>query len=331
MKENGHIYLIPANFDDYNLDDLQKENERTDFGICWSNGREDGTHVQRFNKEDIVYIYFHDERHLTDRILLKAKVVESDATDEKVDDTFLFSEFCKKVVADHERMSTYSDEKQKDYIEWANKKYHGFYLKEFKAISENDENTFKYIHKDEITNSSIQKMGIMGVRISQTKIDLNQKKYNTLREALEKTVFKPELSSLREKYNNDACVVCTKSEKGKHSFLKPNNLYYYEIHHILQQSFNNIIKKDKPDWFKNEYIEKNINNKEINTLIYNDFNEVKLCPYHHNLLHYGKYDERKKVLDKLVDDNYREKLKVKVGNDKDCNAIIEYIYSQYAK
>lgn len=329
MKETGHIYLIPADFDDYNLDDLQKENERTDFGICWSNGRKDGTYVQRFNKGDIVYIYFHDERRLTDRILLKAKVVESDATDEKVDDTFLFSEYCKKVVADHEMMSTYSDEKQKDYIEWANKKYHGFYLKEFKAISEKDENTFKYIHKDEIINSSIQKMGIMGIRISQTKIDLNQKKYNTLRETLEKAVFKRELSSLREKYNNDACVVCTKSEKGKHSFLKPNNLYYYEIHHILQQSFNN--KKVKPDWFKDEYKEKNINNKEINTLIYNDFNEVKLCPYHHNLLHYGKYEERKKVLDKLVDDNYRKKLKDKVGNDKDCNAIIEYIYSQYVK
>jgi hypothetical protein len=324
-KNKKHIYLIPANFDDYNLDDLQKENDRTDFGICWSNGYEDGTHAQKFNIGDTVYIYFHDIRRITDRILLKAEVAKSDVTDDKIDNNYLFSDYCKKVVENHDLIATYSEEKQRDLNEWSKKKYHGFYLKRFHAISENDENTFKYIHKDEIISPSVQKTGIMGVHISQTKINLNQSKYNDLKEALNNAKFKRGLITLRDKYNNDACIVCSEAEKGKHSFLKPNNLYYYETHHVLQQSFNNVIIKNKPNWFIDEKYMKN----DVNILIYNDYNEVKLCPYHHNLLHYGKYDKRRKVLDKLVDDYYKKELKKIVGNDMDCNEILNYIYSQY--
>ena len=170
-------------------------------------------------------------------------------------------------------MMSLSDEKQKEICEWANAKYHGFYLKEFAAISEKDENKFKYVHKDKITNPLEQESGIMGVRISQTKIYLDQTddekdlKKEALKKALEKASWRRSLTSLRDSYNNDACAVCTDSEKKKYLFLKPNNLYYYEIHHILQQNFNNIIKKVKLYWFiDDKYI---VN--EINTLLYHDY------------------------------------------------------------
>ena len=51
-------------------------------------------------------------------------------------------------------------------------------------------------------------------------------KYEELKNALEsKGVFNNRsVESLRDKYNNDSCVACTKSELGKHTFQKQNNL-----------------------------------------------------------------------------------------------------------
>ena len=150
-------------------------------------------------------------------------------------------------------------------------------------------------------------------------------KYINLLNELNKTKFNRKLSTLRDDYNTDSCIICTKNELQKHSFLKPNNLYYYEIHHILQQSFKN--KQDKYDWFDaNKYL---AGEEKINTLIYNQYNEVRLCPYHHRLLHYGMFEDRKRVLDKLVNQQYKDNLKAKVKNDRECEQILEYIYEQY--
>ena len=326
-----HKHLIPADFDYYNLDDFIKENENSNYGVCWSNGGANGKKSQAFNIGDEVYIYFHDCRGLTDRILVRAEVCKSDCTDDGSGEKSkkgLYSEYCKSLIEKEDEFVIRSVEEQERIKKDAISNIKGFYLNNFSAISEEYENDFKYIHKNEIIDKNNQKAGIMGIRINQTKVYLDKHfndEYTILKDALEKNKFKRKLKTLRDKYNNDSCLVCTNSEKGIHSFLKNNNLYYYEIHHILQQSLNNLVAKNKIDWFKKE---KYIKNK-INILIYNDYNEVRLCPYHHNQLHYGKLEDRKKILDKLVNDNYKKRLKEEVKNEKDYEEILKYIYKQY--
>ena len=330
-----HIHLIPADFEYYNLDDLKNERDGNDNGVCWSNGLENGKKAQAFNIGDIVYIYFHDSKGLTDRILLKATVYKSDCTDDgsgEKNKKGLYSEYCDSILKSNKKISI-EDKKQKEYDAKAGIK--GFYLKDFVAISEKNENDFKYKHgtkedvKKGLTGISVGKHHI---RINQTKIYLDKQYgngYDDLLNALKLSFKNRSLESLRDKYNNDSCIVCTKTEIEKYSFKKPNNLYYYEIHHILQQNLNNkLINKRRSDdlkWFKDDYYEKG-----INTLVYNEYNEVRLCPYHHNILHYGQYEKRKEILDKIMEQqDYKNKLKIKVKNEKDCNDILEYIYKQY--
>ena len=329
-----HTHLIPADFEYYNLDDLMKEKDGNNIGVCWSNGQSEGKNAQAFNIGDIVYIYFHDNRKLTDRILLRAKVCKSDCTDDgsgKEDqDKFLYSEYCKGMLKSDKEIGV--DEKEQ-MIKDAKSKIKGFYLNDFHAISEESEDEFIYIHGSR-EDAKKGLTGIKGVRINQTKVYLDMQKdngYEKLKEELENTKFARRLDTLRNKYNNDACILCTDSEKGKHSFKKPNNLYYFEIHHILQQNLNNKLNNESSrkelSWFKEDIYK---DEKGINTLVYNDYNEVRLCPYHHKLLHYGTYKERKEKLDKLMKiQDYEKHLKEKIKNEKDFNDIMEYIYKQY--
>ena len=311
-------YLIPANFDYYNLDDLKSENEEN--GVCWSNVK-----GQKFNIGDIVYIYFHDVRRLTDCILLRGVVYKSDTADNDKENEgrYLFTEYCSKMLK--EKKDTLGIEEIQEYEEGAKTKTKGFYLHEFKAISDKYIERFKYIHG----SINDKNTGIMGVRVNRTKTCLNtqtDEKYKQLLEALkEQNVFTRSVESLRDKYNNDVCILCSKDKIKERSFLKPNNLYYYEIHHILQQSLNTQLGKGiEFKWFDTNKYKTDKDNK----LIYNDFNEVRLCPYHHNRLHYGKYEDRKRDLDRLVNDEYKEKLK-ELTNSNDYKEIIKYIYEQY--
>ncbi len=331
-----HIHLIPADFEYYNLDDLESEKNDNTGGVCWSNGGENGKKAQAFNIGDTVYIYFHDSRGLTDRILLKAKVSRSDCTDDgsanEDEGKYLYSEYCKKLLADGKEMDV-EDRIEKEY--GAKAKIKGFYLNHIVAISVGHEKDFIYKHgtKEEAKKGLT---GIMGVRVNQTKVYLDKQednKYAELKNALEATgVFNNRsVLSLRNEYNDDSCIACTKAEKGIHSFLKQNNLYYFEIHHILQQNLNNKLsnesKKEDFSVFKNE---KYFDEKGINTLIYNSYNEVRLCPYHHNILHYGQIEKRKEILDRIMKhQDYENKLREKVGNTKDCKTILKYIYEQY--
>ena len=321
-----HIHLIPADFEYFNFDDFI--NETNEFGVCWKNGGPNGFRAQAFNIGDEVYIYFHDSRNLTDKILLKATVSKTDCTDDFTENEdsnkFLYSEYNKRLLEDKKMMEVLSKERKREIEKYANDNIKGFYLNNFKAITKVDENKFIYKHGKKNDKDS----GIMGVKINQTKLYLDKQKdikYINLLNELENTKFNRKLSTLRENYNNDSCVVCSKNEIQKHTFLKPNNLYYYEIHHILEQCFKN--KQDKYDWFDvNKYL---VGEDKLNILIYNQYNEVRLCPYHHRLLHYGMLEDRKKILNKLVNQQYKNNLKEIVKSDADCEKILEYIYEQY--
>lgn len=67
---NCNNYLFLANFEEYNFDDLDKENKDKSYeGIMWNNR----THI---NLGDYVYVYYNNVPDRINRILLKAKVID---------------------------------------------------------------------------------------------------------------------------------------------------------------------------------------------------------------------------------------------------------------
>jgi hypothetical protein len=311
-KNKTYIHLIPADFEEYNLEDLIAENKKNK-EVCWSNGYANGKGSQTFNINDIVYIYFHDRKGITNRILLQAKVSRSDTdtTDggevNKDDHKYFYSEYCKNKGAEASL-----EEKEK-----ATQNIKGFYLSNFNAISKEYEDNFKYISNK----------GIKGIlKINQTKIYLagknETKNKSTILNFLEsENMFNRNIKDLLAEYNTDVCKSCRNNKK---TFKKQNGLDYYELHHVLQQSFNKL--KVKPSWYnKNKYGEY-YNNK----LIYNKYNEVKLCSNCHNELHYGRNDRRREILDKIVDQKYKDELHKIVNNDSEEKEILKYVYNQYS-
>ena len=63
--------MFLANFEEYNFDDLDKENKDKSYkGIMWNNRY---THI---NLGDYVYVYYYNVPDRINRILLKAKVID---------------------------------------------------------------------------------------------------------------------------------------------------------------------------------------------------------------------------------------------------------------
>lgn len=349
---SGHIHLIPADFEEYNLDDLDNENANNKGrGVCWLNGGKGGHGAQEFKVGDTVYIYFHDSKRLTDRILLKAVVSDTDYDDEK---RFYFSEYAEEQLNAEGNKEKLSYEQRQAYKKIMDEKYKGFYLNNFKPINDEDRENdrFRYIHADENKDS----VGIQGVKITQTKLYLDKdyleeelkkcekkndlvgidsiKKRIALGEMLEKTKFaNKQLKTLKEYYNRNVCAICTGKEIEANSFKKPNGIYYFELHHVLQQNFNTIINKLSADELKEKYPwfnKEKYGEGYKNILIYgNNYNEVKLCSKHHNELHYGEYECRRRILKKLVDENYKNALYDLVKKESDVEEILKYIYVQY--
>jgi SPP1 family predicted phage head-tail adaptor len=199
----NHIHLIPADFDSFNLEDLDNENKNSsEKGVCWLNGSNNGYGSQEFYENDTVYIFFHDTKHITDRILLKANVCE---TDYNIKNEYLFTEYSKRRLNN----KNITNEEKYDYQKYAKGKYKGFYLNEFHAINEIDahNDVFKCKYKNDVNNN--ENIGINGVKINQTKryLDLstNPNEVNLMC-YLEKTKFNRSLKKLISEFKN--LMVC---------------------------------------------------------------------------------------------------------------------------
>ena len=270
-----HIHLIPADFEEYNLENLEMENEKNN-GVCWKNGNENGMGAQKFNLNDVVYIYFHDTRDITNRILLKASVCKTDNADDGSD-----SEYTQQYLYDD------------------SKKIKGFYLNNFYAINEEyaHNNVFKCLHKCDIDEQS-KETGILGVKINQTKRYLDnsddEKVKNLLNKLEQPHLFSRKLKALIQEFNDNVCQVCKGKEKSSNTFKKTNGLFYYEIHHVLMQNFNSVISnlseneiKEKYPW----YDKKIYGTNKKNILIYNNgFNENTQGIFTRNLSSLGGCD-----------------------------------------
>lgn len=110
-------HLIPADYEYFNFKELQYELNNHDKKVCWSNSNDEGKYQHHFNENDIVYIYFHDSKKITNQILLRARVCKSDYDDNK---HYLFSEYCKNELNNNKELS---QEKRKEYLKNSNKRY----------------------------------------------------------------------------------------------------------------------------------------------------------------------------------------------------------------
>ena len=140
---------------------------------------------------------------------------------------------------------------------------------------------------------------------------------------LETIEKKEDLNTLKEHYNKP-CEICKTNNKN-HTFIKENGLYYYEVHHLLEQ--NILRKKEAPEWYKR--FKKIDYDNSSDGLVYTNFNTVNLCPVCHRKIHYGLKKDRKLMLDELLNEKRIRQYKEKVGTEN-LNKLLDYIYEQYS-
>lgn len=96
-------------------------------------------------------------------------------------------------------------------------------------------------------------------------------------------------------------------------FIKNNGVQYVEYHHLIFRS--------EGDDKEKEYINET-------------YNQFKLCPTCHRMIHYGNNNIKKEMIDKLFNKTDKESLinlayKIKKINKKDEQALKDYLYKIY--
>ena len=305
MLNERTFHLIPADFKSYKIDNLLTERKnsasRGKHGVPWINGGINGKNAQDFKVGDIVYVYFHNLTGEESRILLRCEV-------SALDDNYI----------DPETKNSYKVfylDKIKYYTE-AVYTYHK--LKEY-GVKLNRTKIYLGTYKDYIyftKHDSIEH----GYR-NKTKEEY-ENLLNLIND-LETIEKKEDLNALKEHYNKP-CEICKTNDKN-HTFKKENGLYYYEVHHILEQ--NILRKKEVPEWYKK--FKKIDYDNPTDGLVYTNFNTVNLCPVCHRKIHYGLKEDRKLMLDVLLNEKRIRQYKEKVGTEN-LNKLLDYIYEQYS-
>lgn len=326
MNKNSYR-LIPMNMNEYNINDLLKEEADTGV-VLWKNGNEEGKNAQKILPNDIIYIYCTNLTDGSKRILFRA-IVDS------VDDEKTYS-FDKKL------------------------KIKGIYLKNIKAVSLLDK--YKYNR-----NNLLDKYNIFVNQTKQmlaTFNDYNTYKNNSKAITKDRYGFTDKLSVdkyknrlllidelekeyLNKKYSlkdtnayfndNTLCECCqllgfSKKEAQNRTFRKTNGFLYYEVHHLLMQ---NILRMKNDEWFNSN----NWYNKSTDfNIILSEFNEINLCPVCHREFHYGNFiyqnkngiNNKKDLIIKLMEShNYNHKLKTLGKSNEEISEITNYIINQY--
>lgn len=257
MRKELIYHLIPADFENYNVDNLLTDKKISTSqgisGIPWKNGGIDGKNAQDFQEEDIVYVYFHNLTGEQSHILLRGKVTKIEDYYIDPQDGFRYKVFYLGSIKYYKNISfTYN--KLKAY---------GVNITQTKIYLGTDQDYYYYIRNNKIDH---------GYR-NRTKEEYE--KFLQLISELEQEEKSSDLISLKEHYNKP-CEICRANDKT-HTFIKENGLYYYEVHHILEQ--NILRKKEIPHWYKN-FKDNDLNNNG-NNLVYADFNVTNLCPVCH--------------------------------------------------
>lgn len=321
---NSH--LIPADFDNFRFQDLQEEINNSNIkAVCWKNSDLEGKNIHPIENEDIVYIYFHDKKKITNQILIKAKVLESDYNKS---DKYYFSDYCKKLKNENKLVKgQYKKAILNEYLECADSnKVKGFYLYDFRIINTKDKKNGNF---RQISNG-IEVDGIdTTVYVRQKMMCLSDgvEKKDKLLKMLENTSF-DKCEDFNNYFKDSLCVLCRDRKDYKsRTFIAANGLYYFEAHHILQQ---NLLRKECESLKLPNIIKESLGN-----FVNEDFNIINLCSVHHDELHKGMKENRELLLEKiLIKNDYINQAKnYKYKNEKmsedDIEMLMTYIYNQY--
>lgn len=135
--------------------------------------------------------------------------------------------------------------------------------------------------------------------------------------------------SIKNRYFTTDCYFKNKHNSSENEYLnhptfkKNNGLSYMECHHVIHRS---IISKYK------DVLD------EYDTCIYNDLNEVNLCSNCHNRIHYANDEDKKKMIDLILQDKNRtikfqeifDRIKTsKYYKKGEFRSLEEFIYSLY--
>lgn len=303
MTDKTIYHLIPADFSNYNINDLLTEKraskEEGNYGIPWKNGSINGYRAQNFQVNDIVYVYFHNLTGQKSHILLRGIVSKIDNNYIDSDDGNKYSVFYLGSIKYYIKpIFTYERLLENKIKMTQTKQYLGVY-KDYLYYKKN--NNINHGYRNKTIEEYYESLKLID--------DL---------EAAEKS---GNLIRLKEQYNKP-CEIC---KDNNHTFIKENGLYYYEEHHLLEQ--NILRKKVVPNWYKRFQI----NDIEGNSsgLVYTTFNTINLCPVCHRKLHYGLKKDRKEILEKLLTAKRISEYQEKVGINN-IEEVLNYIYAQYS-
>ena len=305
MQKENVFHLIPADFKSYNINDILTEKRISAsngrYGVPWINGGINGRNAQDFKVGDIVYIYFHNLTGEESHILLRGEVSEIDNNYIEPDTKERYKVFYLGKIKYYEKaIFTYNKLKEYGITINQTKRYLGTF-KDYKHFTKQGSIEHGYFNKTKEEYEKLLKL-IYDLETIEKKEDLN---------------------TLKEHYNKP-CEICKTNNKN-HTFIKENGLYYYEVHHLLEQ--NILRKKEAPEWYKR--FKKIDYDNSSDGLVYTNFNTVNLCPVCHRKIHYGLKKDRKLMLDELLNEKRIRQYKEKVGTEN-LNKLLDYIYEQYS-
>ncbi len=200
-----NYHLIPYNFEEYNFEAFREEEKVCKGEVRWQYG----TRIHKLNKGDICFFYCTRLPDMTNRILLRAVVSETECTDDK-------GNTCFKI-----------------------RNISAIRLKEAESSKDDD---IKYGFKN---LKFIYKVGT--VRGKQ-KLDVDGK-HSKLIADLESEPRGENLNQVKKYYEGMTKCVFERHDhnpKIHRSFVKPNGFTYFETHHVIQQNMfkNNQIPQE---------------------------------------------------------------------------------------
>ena len=264
MKEVKAVLLF-ADYKNYDFKKMEEElNSDAYLGICWTS---DLTVKPKLP----VYIYYTNIPDGINRICLKSEVILAQLTAEQI-----------KINNDLYQQSILTK---------------GFTISEPKGLKPKELDQFAFYNlKSKYKINSLRRQ-IYLYQEHQNLLDELEKTSTTSFKKIETEVF-----GLKCEFSDDKNEIFKKT--GHPTFKRENGLAYYEFHHFIHRSQNNIEDKQTVNF---------IENKD---------NIIPLCSICHNRIHYGSIKEKKYMIDTIYQ-NRKEIIKEKT------NITLEELYNMY--
>jgi len=305
MSNNKNImyHLLPANNEYFTISDMK--DSITKGGIEWANGYAGGKNSQKFDIDDVVYIYYKNLTDGTRRILFRGVVSYVSNILKKFPDGKEYKYF---VINNISSINLYND-RNIDVSCYGLKEYNVNINRNIQYLG-TQKKLEDYINNKDIYDNNGEKKKLKLI------YDL-EKNIDRYRNSIDKAI---------EYFSNyDFCECCKilgySSSKCKlRTFKKNNGFTYYEIHHLIMRS---TLNKDK-----SEYLEK-INKNTIDM----EFNRINLCPVCHREFHYGNFgglNMKRHIIEELMTKHkFIDELEKLEISKEDIDKIKEYTINQY--